>query len=93
MEQNRKRPTGSEPKRGERSLYVSETNKDNINLSTRQRKVLNLLMRGKYSAADITIALGYCDPRSYIKTLRDKGFTILDEWIETEDTRYKKYWI
>jgi|GEM_PF-6512954 len=38
-------------------------------LSNRQKKVYTLLKSGKLSAADITIALGYCDPRSYIAML------------------------
>lgn len=93
MEQNRERPAGSESKRGEKSLYVIETDKDMPKISNRQTKVLNLLRQGRYSATDITIALGLCDPRSYIKALRDKGFNILDEWIETDDTRFKRYFI
>lgn len=93
MRENRKRPEGLESLRGERSLYECETAKDKNNLSNRQRNVLNLLRRGKHSAADITIALGLCDPRSYIRTLRDKGFKIVDEWVEGKDTRFKKYWI
>lgn len=93
MEQNRERPAGSATRRGEKSLYFGETPKDSIKISIRQTKVLNLLRQGKYSAADITIALGFCDPRSYIKTLRDKGFNIIDEWVETDDTRFKRYFI
>ena len=93
MRENRKRPEGLRSKRGERLLYECETAKDKINISDRQRSVLNLLRQGRYSAADITIALGYCHPASYIRTLRYKGFNILDEWVENEDTRYKRYWI
>lgn len=93
MKENEKRPEGSRPERGDISLYVVETPKDKNNLSIRQTKVLNLLRRGKHSAADITIVLGYCHPASYIRTLRDKGFNILDEWVEGEDTRFKRYWI
>ena len=93
MRVNRKRPEGSRPERGEKSLYFVETDKDIPKISNRQRNVLNLLRQGRYSATDITIALGFCDPRSYIKALRDKGFNIMDEWIENEDTRYKKYWL
>ena len=93
MRENRKRPAGAKPERGEKSLYFVETAKDMPKISIRQTNVINLLKRGKYSAADITIALGLCDPRSYIRELRNKGIIISDEWVEGEDTRYKKYWI
>lgn len=62
-------------------------------LSNRQKKIYDLLMAGKFSAADITIALGYCDPRSYIRELRHRGITVLDEWISKNGTHYKRYWI
>lgn len=91
MKDNEKRPEGVQSLQSDISLV--ERSKDKINISDRQRNVLNLLRRGRYSATDITIALGYCDPRSYIKALRHKGFNILDEWIENEDTRFKRYWI
>ena len=62
-------------------------------LSTREQNVCNELKRGKRSATQLTIALGYCDPRSYIRSLRDKGVIVLDEWIKKDDTRYKQYWV
>lgn len=62
-------------------------------LSKRQRKVYDLLCTGKHSATDITIKLGYSDPRSYIRTIRSKGITLKDEWIDRGDVRYKVYWI
>jgi Icc-related predicted phosphoesterase len=62
-------------------------------LSNRQKKIYDLLKAGKFSAADITIALGYCDPRSYIRELRNRGITVLDEWISKNGTHYKRYWI
>ena len=91
MKENEKRPEGMQSLRGEKSLV--ETPKDMPKISNRQTKVLNLLRQGRYSATDITMALGFCDPRSYIRALRDKGFKIVDEWVEGEDTRFKKYWI
>lgn len=62
-------------------------------LSNRQTKVLNLLKTRKCSAADISVALHYSDPRSYIRELRDKGINVLDEWVSKDDVRYKRYWI
>jgi hypothetical protein len=62
-------------------------------LSKRQRKVFDLLLSGKQSAADITIQLGYSDPRSYVRELREKGINVQDEWLQREDVRFKRYWI
>lgn len=62
-------------------------------LSKRQRKVAELLRSRKCSAADISVALHYSDPRSYIRELRDKGINVLDEWVSKDDVRYKRYWI
>lgn len=62
-------------------------------LSKRQKKVFDLLCTGKQSVTDITIALGYGDPRSYIRDIREKGITVNDEWIEKGESRYKVYWI
>lgn len=90
MKENKIRPAGIV---SERSDISSRDNKDIPKVTNRQRNVLNLLRNGKHSAADITIALGYCHPASYIRTLRDKGFNIVDEWVETKDTRYKQYWL
>lgn len=90
MKENENRPIGIVSKRSDMSLRV---NKDIPKITNRQRSVLNLLRNGKHSATDISIVLGYSDPRSYIKTLRDKGFKIVDEWVEGKDTRYKLYWL
>lgn len=84
-------PAMTSHKRGDISLIKQD--KDNISLSKRQRKVRNLLYAGWFSAAEISIALGYADPRSYIRELREKGVNVLDEWIEDEETRYKRYHI
>lgn len=64
-----------------------------LKLSNRQKKVYTLLKSGKLSVADITVKLGFCDPRSYVKILRDKGIVVRDEWIKKDDVRYKRYWI
>ena len=74
-------------------LNINFDGKDTTKLSNRQKKIYDLLMAGKFSAADITIALGYCDPRSYIRELRNRGITVLDEWISKNGTHYKRYWI
>ena len=80
-------------KRGQNiSLSKCERSKDRIKLSKRQKKVFELLLTGKYSVTDITIKLGYADPRSYVRTLKAKGITINDQWVENGDVRYKIYW-
>ena len=82
--------------RSERGQNVSLSkceSKDRIKLSKRQKEVYKLLLTGKYSVTDITIKLGYADPRSYVKTLRDKGIAVYDQWIENKEVRYKVYWI
>ena len=61
-------------------------------LSNRQKKVFDLLCTRKQSVTDITIALGYGDPRSYIRDIREKGIVVNDQWIEKPDIRYKVYW-
>lgn len=85
-----KRPAMPEQNQGDVSF---EQHKGTPKLTKRQRKVYDLLLTGKYSATDITIILGYCDPRSYIAILRGKGIAVCDEWVEKKDTRFKKYWI
>lgn len=61
-------------------------------LSHREQKVYDILKQGKKSVTQITIALGYSDPRGYIRNLRKKGVFIFDEWISKNDTRFKRYW-
>jgi DNA-binding CsgD family transcriptional regulator len=88
-------PERQEPKQGLK-YHISlceEQDKGKPILSKRQKKVYDLLLTGKHSAADISIALGYSDPRSYIRELRNKNINVLDRWIESIDTRYKVYWI
>lgn len=91
MEGNEKRPAMLEQSRGEISLNGQD--KDTNKLSKRQNKVFDLLRTGKHSVADITIKLGYSDPRAYIRVLRGKGINILDEWVKLPDSQYKRYWI
>lgn len=80
-------------KRGQNISLSKCESKDRIKLSKRQKKVYDLLLTGKHSVTDITIALGYGDPRSYIRDIREKGITVNDEWIEKGEVRYKVYWI
>ncbi|MBP7004796.1 MAG: hypothetical protein KBB03_05065 [Tidjanibacter sp.] len=64
-------------------------------LGRNMRRVLQLLNTGgHYSAADISIHLHVCDPRSIIRSLRKKGIGIADYWVPTEDGhRFKRYFI
>lgn len=92
MNEKEQRPPLDQQTGGE--IRFGQQGKDNnISLTNRQKKVYHLLSTGRYSAADISIRLGYSDPRTYIKTLRDKGIDVCDEWIEKKDTRYKVYYI
>ena len=80
-------------KRGQNISLSKCESKDIVKLSKRQKKVFDLLCTGKHSVTDITIALGYGDPRSYIRDLREKDITIYDQWVKKGDARYKIYWI
>lgn len=62
-------------------------------LSHREQKVYDILKQEKKSVTQITIALGYSDPRSYVRSLRNKGVSVFDEWIRNKDVRFKVYWI
>lgn len=68
--------------------------KDIVKLSKRQKKVYDLLLTGKHSVTDITIALGYGDPRSYIRDIREKGIVVNDDWVKKDEgVKFKRYWI
>ena len=66
-----------------------------LSLTVQERKVLNLLREGiKYSTTEISQRLWLADPRSVIRSLRNKGVQINDEWRKTSDgARYKVYFI
>ena len=91
MNENEKRPAMPEQIRSEISFKLQC--KGINNLSKRQKKVAELLSSGKFSAADISVELHYCDPRSHIRYLRHKGINVLDEWIKKDDVRFKRYWL
>lgn len=85
---------------GTRSEYAGANklprHKDSeISFGYHQRRVYNLLLDGgRYSAADISIALRLSDPRSTIRDLRHKGVNIADEWCDAEHGgRFKRYFI
>lgn len=96
MKEPKESPARQEPVQGEISfdeVQGKDMNKIYNSLSNRQKKVFCLLCTGKHSVTDITIALGYGDPRSYVHDIREKGITVNDEWIEKGEVRYKVYWI
>lgn len=97
MKDPKESPTRQEPMQGILSFdqeQGKDMNKIYNSLSSRQRKVFNLLCTGKQSVTDITIALGYGDPRSYVRDLKSKGVIIRDEWIDAGDgVRFKRHWI
>lgn len=88
-------PAGQQPRRGQISYegHNEDTKKIFDSLTFRQKKVVNLLLARKCSAADISIALGYSDPRSYVKRLIDRGIMVHSAWVDKPDTRYKVYWV
>lgn len=92
---NEKSPAGLESKRGNISYGGQDEDMKNIfnTLTFRQKKVVNLLLSRKCSAADISIALGYSDPRSHVARIVRKGIKIQSAWVVEPDTRYKIYWI
>lgn len=94
MKPKKEAPEGLRRSERGQNFSLSECeSKDRIKLSKRQKKVYALLLTGEHSAADISIALGYSDPRSYIRELRNKNINVLDRWIEKGDVRYKIYWV
>lgn len=72
---------------------MKETDEKKDRFSARQRKVIDLLLFRKCSAADISIELGYSDPRSHIARIIEKGVNVQSEWVHKNDVRYKTYWI
>lgn len=62
-------------------------------LSDRQLFVYNLLLKSKKTVTQLTNITGFSDPRGYVRDLRKKGITVLDEWIQRDDVRFKRYWI
>lgn len=62
-------------------------------MTQRRRKVYDLLCAGWQSVTEIAIKTGFCDPRGYIRDLRDMGVKVVDEWKEREGVRYKIYHI
>lgn len=97
MKDPKESPTRQEPMQGIISfdeVQGKDMNKIYNCLSNRQKKVFDLLCTGKQSVTDITIALGYGDPRSYIRDLREKSITVNDEWIDAGDgVKFKRFWI
>lgn len=97
MKDPKESPARQEPVQGEISFdqeQDKDMNKIYQTLSKRQKKVFELLCTGKHSVTDITIALGYGDPRSYIRDLREKSITVNDEWIDAGDgVKFKRFWI
>lgn len=62
-------------------------------LSPREQKVYDVLKQNKKTVIELTIELYLADPRGYIRSLRNKGVLVSDEWVVGRDTHYKQYWI
>lgn len=66
----------------------------NMELPKQAQRLYNLFKSGRcFSVADITIILGQCDPRGHIRELRNRGVSIADKWVTTDDGHYKLYWL
>ena len=63
------------------------------NLSGNDLRVLHLLLSGKYTVIQITNILKIPDPRSNIRYLRKAGFKVSDNWINTQYSHCKEYFI
>lgn len=72
-------------------MELNNTNKP-ATLTRRRSQILNLLRERPQSITQLTLLTGFCDPRSYIRYLRDMGYPIIDYWQSGNDgTRYKVY--
>jgi len=52
-----------------------------------------LLCGGRYSVRDLVSLSFVADPRSHIRNLRKAGIQVSDEWVNTEFSRYKIYFM
>ena len=48
---------------------------------------------GKYGVIDIIDRMRIADPRAVVRTLRNMGVKVYDEWRKANGKRYKVYWI
>lgn len=65
-------------------------------LPNKQRRTFEVFLKGgKYSVADLCLITHFSDPRSHIRSLREKGVPIVDEWRDNKqgDGRYKVYFL
>lgn len=68
--------------------------KVNAPLTSRELALMSLLSDGHaYSVTEIANALYIGDPRSSIRNLRNKGVNICDYWAQSQEGRYKRYYI
>ena len=60
----------------------------------KQVKAIMLLSDGsKHTVMEISFRCHIGDPRSVIRDIRNRGIEVKDEWVEGDETRYKRYWI
>ena len=63
-------------------------------MTRRRSRIRSLLEQRPMSVTELTVATGFCDPRSYIRYLRRHGVRVQDEWRHgSEGSRYKVYYI
>jgi hypothetical protein len=100
MDKNKKSPEADEPRANSDLLRSTSTStntdcKDTkfADNSIRQRLFELFLSGGKYSVVQLVVAFRIPDPRSHIRYIRDAGVPISDYWVNTENSRYKVYFL
>ena len=60
----------------------------------RRYRVIALLSDGrKHTVMEIAFTCRVVDPRSIIRNIRKDGIEVKDEWVDGDETRFKRYWI
>lgn len=63
-------------------------------MTARRARIRSLLEQQPRSVTELTMLTGFCDPRSYIRYLRNHGVNVMDEWrTSSGGARYKVYFI
>ena len=94
MKLNENRPARLEPVQSEINFHkASWSDKDKPKLTEKQTKAVELLRSGKFSAAEMNNRLFCSSGRDMVRSLLKKNIPVLDEWVESENSRFKRFWI